>query len=579
MEMRLHRHRPSSKLLWLLALTAAIFGFEPAFAQGFMVRPMRMEVAPHAGETIETPLEIRNTEGAGTRTIELRLVELSQSPSGGWQVGKAVGIASSLPWTALSADRVEIPPLEAAEVMVRFSPPANAKGAYVVGVIAETPVSDQATGLSIQMRFLIPVIVEIQGRSVRQQIALDDVVMTYSDGADGEPAGTTAHLRVANKGRTFSRVSGQLTIERKNGERWRVVTRFDVGERSVIPGVTLELGEDLERRLPSGEYRLSGQLLVDGRRVAPMVKEIAFEGDPNATVAYDTALLLEPEMIDMVIVPGAARTAVLKIENPGSDPVNVTMGAKTPRGLLGVQLGNLDGAEFSAEPWTTIQPAEFTIRPGGRQNVRVMSRVPRKGVDHPHYYADLLLTSSYADGQSAGETRSMIHLFQPDVESKSNGVIENISMADGDQPSQYVVDMSFANTGNVHVQPKAQLFLLSAQGGQVRSADLAGEEGLLLPLGKRTFSGIIDFQGVEPGYYALRARVTADGGEEFGKQEIVLIEQEEHAGPEGESTAVTRATFVDPSSAGVPEGFEAESANVPVFPVDDPKDKSDGEAG
>lgn len=565
----------------VIAVAGMIFSSHATLAQGFMVKPMRIEAAPRAGQTIELPLEIRNTAGDAVRPIELRLVELSQAPGGSWIIGKADNIrpSSASGWTSLSTNRLEIDPLAPAEVMVRFSPPITAKGAYVVGVIAETPAAEQANGLSIRMRFLIPVIVEIEGRPVRQQIALEDVVMTYNDGSDGKPATTEAHLKIVNAGQTFSRVSGKLAIERKNGDRWRTVTRFDVQERSIIPGVTLELGQDLQRRLPPGDYRLHGELTVDGRRVAPLEKEIAFAGDPNASLAYDTALVLEPELVDMAIVPGATRTATLRVENPGTDPVTVKMAARTPRGLIGVELGELSGVELSAEPWTSIQPAEFTIRPGGKQNVRVMSRIPNEGVDHPHYYADLVLGGTYADGQSAGETRSTIHLSQDKIASKPAGVVEQISLSESETPSRYIVDIRFANIGDVHLTTNAKAYLLSAQGVQVRNATLSGEEGSLLPLGKRAFSGELDLAGIEPGYYALRARVGATGNLEFAGQQIVLIENEQQVAADGNALSVIRATLVDPATADVPDGLDAAIGEGNVLPLDDPSNEGTGDAG
>src|SRR4029078_13632569 len=127
-----------------------------------------------------------------------------------------------------------------------------------------------------------------------------------------------------NEGRTFSRVRGTLRVDRENKGVWRPVTRVDVSERGVIPGATLELGDDLHRSLPSGKYRLHGELYVDGRRVSPVEKEIDFTGAPDADeVAYDTALLLTPPLVTMDVVPGASRITTLKIENPGETPVNL----------------------------------------------------------------------------------------------------------------------------------------------------------------------------------------------------------------------------------------------------------------
>ena len=154
-----------------------------------------------------------------------------------------------------------------------------------------------------------------------------------------------------------------------------------------------------------------------------------------------------------------------------------------------------------------------------------MSAVPKEGVDYPHYYADLVLSGSYADGQSAGETRSTIHLSQASVESKQDGVVEQISLAESDQPSKYIVDMRFANVGNIHLEPHARLFLSYRTRRPVRNIMLSAEEGSLLPLGKRSFSGELDFAGVEPGYYAMRARVGAADNIAFTGQEIVMVKR------------------------------------------------------
>lgn len=572
------------RLVGLLALVAALFAWLPAQAQGFMVKPMRMEATVQAGRTVEVPLEIRNTAGSAVRVIDLRLADISQNLDGSWKLIEPDSkedtskLFSSLAWTSLDRGRAEIAPLEPATVIVKLSPPPDARGAYFAAIIAETPMPEETTGLVVRVRFVIPLIIEIEGRPARQQVALEDVLMTYKPGSGPEKATTTAALRIANAGRTFSRLSGQMTVERKNGERWRPVTRFPIPERSIIPGMTLELGKDLERRLPSGDYRLRGELQVDGRRIAPLEKEIAFEGDPNVdALAYDTALILTPDLVEMDIVPGATRTTILRIENPGADPVKVEMSSATPKGLAGVAMGDLLGTALSAEPWTEITPSEFTIRPGIRQNVRVVSRVPKTGVDHPNYYGDLILNGTYADGQSAGETRSTVHLSYARIESTPKGSVEQISLAEGGEPGQFFAQMRFVNVGNVHIEPTARLFVLSAQGGQVRNVELSSEEGPLLPLGKRQFSAELDLDGVAPGYYALRAVAQVASGQQAVGQQVIRVETEDLKGEDGKTVSAPRVTLVDPTSAEVPEGMKI--GDGPVIPLDGAGDKDAGNAG
>ncbi len=344
---------------------------------------------------------------------------------------------------------------------------------------------------------------------------------------------------------------GELTIERQNGSKWRVVTRMPVKERGIIPGVTLSPSGDLKRRLPSGTYRLWANLFVDGRRVAPMEKTVQFAGDPSATVAYDATLLLQPGTIDMKVVPGATRTTVLNIENTSTDPVKIEMSSRTPRGLLGVQMGNLVGTALSAQPWMKIQPSSFTLRGNGRRNVRVVATVPKAGVDYPNYYADLVLDGTYLDGQSAGETYSTVHLDNAAIKSVPDGAIERMSIAEGDD-SRFIAQLHFANIGNVAFEPSARVSVLSPQGALIASATLAGDTGTLLPLGKRTFSGELNLAGIEPGYYTLRSVVGIAPGDDVSMQKLLLVEAGQPDAAGGAMPPVI--TVVDPASVDFPGG-------------------------
>ena len=528
----------------------------PALAQGFMVEPMRIQVSVAAGRDVQVPVSIRNTAMDGPRELELRLAHLDQNAAGGWAFQDVVDGApahqSSLEWTSLSATQAQIAPLEPAQVMLRFQPPRNARGAYFAALLIETPAPpEDAVGLSVRMRFLIPVIIEIEGRPVRQSVQLSDVVMTYDDADDRAPT-TRAHLQITNMGETFSRVTGNLRIERRSGDRWRLVTRFETRERPIIPGVTLELGQDLERRLPSGEYRLRGEVMVDGRRLPPLQQEIEFEGDPNVdALAYDTELRLSPEMVRMDVVPGATRTTILRIENPGEDAVTVNLGAATPRALAGVRMGDVVGVELSAEGWTTVRPAQFTLRGGANQNVRVISTVPAAEGLNANYYADLSLSGRYADGQSAGTQSSVIHLVNRAVETVRHGEIEGLSLAEA-EPNVFAVQARFVNTGNTHVTPLARVTVSNPQGRTVRSASLSGVEGMLLPLEQRVFGGEIDFSGVEPGMYGMRATIDLEDGDNVTLQHAIEVQHEEVQTDDGTVQQV-RVTVLEGEELPVPE--------------------------
>src|SRR5690606_24855675 len=122
--------------------------------------------------------------------------------------------ASAREWISLESESVEIPAASGAEVDVTIAAPRTASGAYFAALLAEMPERPDATGLVVRVRFLIPIIVHIQGRPARQQVELRDVTMNYIADAELQQERTTlGHLHVTNLGRTYSRVEGFLTVE------------------------------------------------------------------------------------------------------------------------------------------------------------------------------------------------------------------------------------------------------------------------------------------------------------------------------------------------------------------------------
>lgn len=511
--------------LLVLVVTLLAFACPQAQAQGFQVKPMKMDMVVPVGKISETTLELANTTTENL-SLDVRLVELTQDKTGSWQILSEPSApresTSAFEWISLERNRVDMSPSTTETVRIRFNPPSNARGAYVAGIVAEQPPQPDATGLVVRIRFLIPVILQIDGRPARQQVELSGLGMTYRKAEGATPATTLSTVAIANKGRTYSRFRGEVHVSRQVEDNWRLVTRFPIPERSIIPGAAFEIETDIARRLPSGNYRVRAEMYVDGRRIRPLDKELAHQGDPTIdTAAYDTSLVLEPGMVQMSATPGATRTATVSIENPSTTPVEVRISVATPKGLQNVMMGELEGSALSAAPWTEIRPSEFTIRGKGRQNVRVVTRYPRDGVEQSNYYGDIILEGRYKDGQSAGVTQSVIHISNPQVEGKIEGILDRLLLAEGTNSSEYVVQTRLVNSGSQHVEPQLTATLLTGRGAVIAAASLEGEPGALLPLGIRDYSAAIDFAAVEEGIYALRV-VATDKGDEIIRRQVMV---------------------------------------------------------
>ncbi len=522
-------------ILIAFAVTVMMLPISSAVGQGFMVKPMKITADLPPGRVGEVDIQLKNTAGSEDRVLEVSLVDLVQAASGGFmpevpRPGQEEDVKrmSCREWVSLDAGSVTIPALQSAMLNVKIKTPAGARGVYTAALLVQAkPIGADDAAVKIQVRFLIPIIVSIQGRPVRQNVQLSGLSMAFRPKTQERVAGTIAGVAISNKGRTYSRAKGTVQIEIQRAERWRPVSQLEFPERGILPGMTLNLTENLDKRLPSGRYRLKGTLYVDGRRVTPMEKELDFKGDPDATtLALDTALILDPERLAVNASPGAVRTTVVKVENPSEDPLTVMAQAVIPQSLQGVAMDELRGDALSAAEWVQIRPAKLTLQGERTQNIRIMTRMPREGLHHARYYADIVLHAAYADGQSAGTTRSILIVSNSAVEAAPKAAGDRLALAQ-DAGSNYIVQAEFSNIGNIELTPTAEAEVLASGGSSVAATVLSGQEGMMLPLGVRQYAGTIDFADIAPGNYVLRARLVEGSTPLVVKQVPITVEEED----------------------------------------------------
>lgn len=519
----------------VLSLMALVLTLpEPVAAQqNLSVRPMRVEADVPANRRARVVLTVQNRHAARDEPLNLEVVDLTQGPDGTLRIvtdemraemSPEELAASSRAWVELPTDRLVVPAGTTAEIPVILVVPPDARGAYAsaVRITTDAPPTPEGTGegpeafFAIRFGFLIPLLTEIAGRPVQQDIRIGDVQMAFDDGLDEEgervsdPA-TRVGMRIENRGRTYSSLRGEVVVEQRVGQNWRTVSRGVLPDRRILPGLTLELERVLERNLPSGEYRLLGNLSVDGRQLPRMERVIDFAGDPEAdAVAFDTTLSLSPALVELSGAPGATRATTIEVGNPGEQTLSIEIDFEVPESLRGVAMGDVLGEALSAAEWTQVQPAQFDLRPGQNRNVRVVSRLPRDGSVYPNYFADIVMRGSFGDGQSAGETRSSLRVSVQGVEQTISGVIDRMALSLGGEPSMHIVQARLVNNGNADVTPNMRAELISAGGAVVGTWRLEGAQGRLLPLGLRDFAAEIDFGDFAAGAYFLR--VVADIG-------------------------------------------------------------------
>jgi len=520
----------------------------PAFGQ-FLVQPMRMELAVRTGKFYKASLDIQSLDPNEAHTIDLSVVELTQWENGEWRIiepnspedpnspnfGFDISTLSSCKeWMTFRTTSVELVPYGRGTVDMVLRVPPGIRGFYNAGILATLRPRPDATDISIVLRFLVPVLAEVQGRPMRHRIELEGVGMELIEPIGGKPATTVVSMDVSNKGGTYSRLKAFAKVRGFWDGHWREVTEAEFRQTGIIPGVKFKLKTDIGRSLPSGKYSLSGVLYVDGRRARRIEKKIDFVGDTSITkIATDAPLDVLPSELLINCRPGATRVAAIKVRNASDETVNVTTALALPRYLQGVAFGDLKGDDLDCTAWLKLEPESFTLPSYRQQTIRITAAMPKSAAMHPCYYALLGLFTTYPDGQRGGVTTANIGVTNESISAEHLVSAMKLSPA-LKEGSQYYIVARFGNFGPIHFNPiRCRAAVVSDTGAPRAFVALSSSKSdIMLPLEVRDFSGIIDFSNFSAGTYRLAAALEYAPGERAIKQIGIRVQ------PQGERRVV-----------------------------------------
>jgi len=496
----------------LVIAIAVLASAGPAFGQ-FLVQPMKMELAVRPGKIFKTSLDLQSLDPNEIHSIDLSIVELTQYDDGEWQIIEPnsdfdiSNLSSCSQWIGFRPASVDLTPMDAKSIDVFLRVPAGVRGFYTAGIIASMRPRPDVGGIAVILRFLIPILVEVQGRPMRHQIELDGIEMELNEAAGGKPATTIVSMDISNNGGTYSRLKTFAKVRGFWDGHWREVTEAEFKGVSIIPGAKFKLKNNIGRSLPPGKYRLSGVLYVDGRRANRIEKEINFVGDTSIKkVATDAPLDLRPSEVLINCRPGATRTAAVTVRNASDETVNVQMGLALPGNLQGVAFGDLKGDDLDCTGWLKIEPEKFTLRSMNQQSVRIIATMPKSAAQHPCYYALLGMFSTYPDGQRGGVTTAYICVADESISTEPfvYGMKLSPALKGG---SQYYIVARFGNFGRIHFTPIKCRAAVVTETGEPRAfiALSSSKSEIMLPLEVRDFSGIVDFSNFSAGLYRLAA--------------------------------------------------------------------------
>ncbi|MBL7184689.1 MAG: hypothetical protein ISS70_00055 [Phycisphaerae bacterium] len=537
------RGRGKAGLVWIVALAVVLLASAgPALGQ-FTVTPLKFDLQLRPGKRVVSVLDIQSLDPNETHTIDLSVVELTQDEkTAAWQIiepnsGFDSSTLSSLKDAmTLSTSTVTIEPHQKVPVEVRLRVPPGSRGFSCAGIVAAIRPRADATDISFVLRFMVPVLLEIQGRPMRNQVQATDLTMEVRKADSYRPATTLLTMGVENKGGTFPRCRPVARIWSWSGGHWRVITTTAFQDKSsdvgIIPGAKIDIETDLNKALPPGKYKVAGVLYVDGTRTARVEKMIDFAGDPSVTrVAADTPLDLKPSGLTVQSMPGATRSTMLKVYNASDETVNIQAVLVFPRDLGSKAMGTIRGADMDCTPWVTIVPERFTLSgEGDVQNVRISTAMPDSATTLPCYYSNLDLWAFYPDGQRAGVTTANICVQNTKTKGEPSALALKMT-PHAVSGSIYQIVAQFSNNGIIHFDPKkckaAVIESASTTGIPRASTTLEGVvKGVMLPFEERSFSGMLDFGSLDAGSYRLSAALEYAPGQWAEKQTAIEVTTE-----------------------------------------------------
>lgn len=536
--------RIPSGLIYIIMFGLVAISAGPAFGQ-FSVQPMKLDLSITPNKIVKKIIEIQNEDANEIHIADLTIGDLTQLQDGSWEVidpnfdpndpdmegvdltnYDLSKLSSCREWISVSPSSVTIEPFQSAQVMVDVAVPRRAKGFYGAGILvtfrARPDLYDVPTA-PVNIRFLVPIVLQVQGRTIRHKIELNDVNMEFVNPTTTYPASTIVSMDINNEGGTYSHLKPLARIWNYTDNHWRMITTAEFDDAGIIPGVKLKLRHRLLRSMPSGRYKIVGALYVDGKRSERIEKIIDFKGDENIKeIKTDAPIDLVPGDISLECMPGSTRLESLKVYNASQETINIQTAIGLPPTLQGKTVQDLKGEDLNCTGWITINPQNFTLSRYGQQNITITSRMPDTAVVHPSYYSLLALWATYPDGQRAGVSTANICVTNPQVE--SNPQVEAINVIPAQLGnSKYLFGAKFVNFGSVHVVPVACRVRVVTETGIPAAGTVLNsyEKGPLLPLEIRNYSGILDFNNIDPGIY--RVAVSLEWGTNQRAQKQIQV--------------------------------------------------------
>lgn len=227
--------------------------------------------------------------------------------------------------------------------------------------------------------------------------------------------------------------------------------------------------------------------------------------------AQAVSLRVEQAKVRLEMLPGEVKSGRLPLFNPSDKAITIAVypedwvfssavdGSKTfyPPGTT----------KLSCARWITFAPAEFTIAPYGKEEIKYTVSCPRDAAGA--HFAVLFFETAIGEavdeegvGVSVKGRLGVLFYVEPQGTIKREAKLNNLQIIQNGQDTDIKLD--FFNSGNVDVYPEGTFYVMNSKG--VVAARGRFEKAYTLPGDKITICSTISAQniaGLLPGEYNL----------------------------------------------------------------------------
>lgn len=236
------------------------------------------------------------------------------------------------------------------------------------------------------------------------------------------------------------------------------------------------------------------------------------------------SLRVYPVKIELPVAPGGSRSVLINVENTGSLPARILVYACD---FTRDEEGNytfFDPGERelarSAAGWLTLPVREFELAPARSGKVEITLTAPENAEPGGHYAMVFVEAEPLLTGQSApegpyilGKARvGALLLSTVEGEIDRRGEIASFKAPRFNLRRRVPLDLSFENTGNVHIDLIGIITIRTRQGHITKAIHLA--ERTSLPASGLKITEVWEAPPL-PGYFSASITVVSREGEEW----------------------------------------------------------------